>query len=270
MKSILLHVRDDHAQEDRLRVALDLARAHRSQITCLQVTPMSNFVIGDPMGGAFPSVTLIEGSRQGEQDHRSRMKQRLREEKVTCAWKSATGDVAGALVDQGRLCDVLVLSRSDTSAGEGAAPLDIVADVAVHARAPVMVVPPGQASFRSDGQVMVAWNGAIEVAHSLRLTSSVLGLASRVTFVTVRDDALERPAAEAQQYLKAHGIESDVKSWSCNGNGVAHTLLKAAGELDASCIVMGAYGSSRLRELILGGVTRELLATATVPLLLAH
>lgn len=270
MKSILLHVHDDNAQENRLSVALDLARAHGSQLTCLQVTPMSSFVVGDPMGGYFPYVNLLEASQKSEQEHRSRLNLRLKDEHVTCTWESATGDAAGALVDQGRLCDVLVLSRADNSAGEVAAPLDIIADVAVHARAPVFVVPPAQNSFRSDGTVMVAWNGSIEVAHSLRLTLAVLRKATQIVFVTVNDGALGTTAAAGQRYLAAHEIATDHKEWSCNGNGVAPTLLKAASELGASCIVMGAYGSSRFRELILGGVTRDLLATTTVPLLLSH
>ena len=270
MKSLLLHVHDDHGQQDRISVALDLALAHAAKINCVQTLAVSEFLAVAPMSGFFPDVSYLRHDEENDAKTRESLKRRLRDAHAEGTWIAADDEPAAAVLAASRLSDLIILSRADNSAGEGAAPVDIVADVVVHARPPVLVVPPAHAGFNSKGHIAVAWNGTSEVAHSLRLTLPMLEQAASVVFVTVNDSASELPASEGQRYLAAHGIESSTRAWSCNGRGVAHTIQKAADELNASCIVMGAYGRSRMREMILGGVTRDLLASATVPLLLAH
>ena len=270
MKSILLHVHDDHGQQDRISVALDIALAHRAKVNCVQTWAVSEFLAVAPMSGLFPDVSYLRRDEQSDAEGRAALKHRLRDARAEGTWVAADGEPAAAVLGASRLSDLIILSRKDDSAGEGAAPLNIVADVVVHARPPVLVVPPAQAGFKSKGDFVVAWNGTAEVAHSLRLTLPMLKQAGNIVFVTVNDGASELPASEGQRYLAAHGIESSTRSWSCNGRGVAHAIQKAADELSASCIVMGAYGRSRMREMILGGATRDLLSSATVPLLLAH
>ncbi|WP_152542820.1 universal stress protein [Sphingobium sp. Ant17] len=116
----------------------------------------------------------------------------------------------------------------------------------------------------------MAWNGSIEAAHSLRLTLSFLRVASEVHIVNISSDNNDFPPMDASRYLARHGIGSQLHEWPQEGCTIAQTLLDAAGELAASSLVMGAYGHSRLRETVLGGVTRDLLSDTSVPLLLAH
>ena len=270
MKSLLLHVHDDHGQQDRVSVALDLALAHGAKVNCVQTCAVSEFLAAAPMSGFFPDVSYLRRDEENDAEIRQNLKRQLRDAHAEGTWIAANDEPAAAVLAASRLTDLIILSRADNAAGEGAAPVDIVADVVVHARPPVLVVPPAHAGFNCKGNFAVAWNGTSEVAHSLRLTLPMLKQAASIAFVTVSDSASELPAREGQQYLAAHGIESSMRAWSCNGHGVAHTLQKAADELGASCIVMGAYGRSRMHEMILGGVTRDLLSSATVPLLLAH
>ncbi len=77
-------------------------------------------------------------------------------------------------------------------------------------------------------------------------------------------------AASAATYLERHGIRTELHNWPTNGQGVGATLLEAAATLGANVLVAGAYGHSRFREIVLGGVTRHLLRHARLPLLLAH
>lgn len=270
MKSILLHIHDDHAQDARLAVALDLARASQGHISCVQVTPFNTYIVGDPFGGLYASTTLLEALRTKEEEERARIERRLKNEDITWDWHHADGEPAHALVNRGRLADVVILSRADKGRNDKPGPLPIAADVAVHARAPILVVPPDSDRFRADGPVVIAWNGSPEAAHSLRLTLSLLHMASDVHIVSVSDDDIDFPSTDASRYLARHGISSELHEWPRKGRSVAQALSDAALELGASCLVMGAYGHSRLRETVLGGVTRELLAQTTVPLLLAH
>ena len=270
MKSILLHIHDDHGQTERLAVALDLARAHQSHITCVQVTPFNSYVVGDPFGGLYASSQLLEALQARDDEERERIEQRLKSEDISWDWEHADGNAADALVSRGRLADVLILSRQNKGQDDTPEPLPIVADVAIHARAPVLVVPPGTTSFNASGPVVMAWNGSIEAAHSLRLTLSFLRVASEVHIVNISSDNNDFPPMDASRYLARHGIGSQLHEWPQEGCTIAQTLLDAAGELAASSLVMGAYGHSRLRETVLGGVTRDLLSDTSVPLLLAH
>lgn len=269
MKSILLHIHDDHGQAERLAVALDLARVHQAHITCVQVTPFNSYVVGDPFGGLFASLQLLETLQGRDEKERERIEQFLMAEGVSWDWQHVDGEAAHAVVSCGRLADLLILSRQDKGREGKSRPLPIVADVALHARAPVLIVPPGTTSFNA-GPVVIAWNGSIEAAHSLRLTLSFLRLATEIHIVTVPSDDGDVSPTDASRYLALHGICSQLHEWPQKGRTIAHALLDAARELAASSLVMGAYGHSRLRETVLGGVTRDLLSETSIPLLLAH
>ena len=270
MKTIILHIHFDHAQDDRLAVAIDVARVHAGHICCVQTIPLDNSVILDPMGGVYPLPGLTEAVAKRAVDERHRIEARLQSAGVSWDWKELRGDTAGDLVACASLADLIVLSREAHANDSLPGPAQIVSDVAVHARAPVLVVAPGVGQFRSEAPIVVAWNGSIEAANSLRLTLPMLRTASSVHLVEVAEDSVGFPATEACRYLSRHGIAVELHSRPHGDHSIAHTLLDAAAEFEASCLVMGAYGHSRLREMVLGGVTRELLAETTISLLLAH
>lgn len=270
VKSILLHIHDDCGQAGRIAVALDLARAHQSHITCLQITPYNSYVVGDPFGGLYASSQLLDALQAREDEERRRIEHLLKAEGVSWDWEHIDGNVADALVSQARLADVLIVSRQEKGRDDAPPPLPIVADIAMHARAPVLVVPPGTAYFDAGGSVVIAWNGSIEAAHSLRLTLSFLRLAAEVNIIAVSNEESDFPSAAAGRYLARHGIASKLHEWPQEGRTIAQTLSDAAQQLAASSLVMGAYGHSRLRETVLGGVTRDLLSETSMPLLLAH
>ena len=270
MKTIVLHINDDRAQNDRLAVALDLARAHSAHIACVQAGVYDIYLSSDPMGGFYGYSELFKVVHERNDAARQRIEARLQAEGVSWDYENCDGDPVQILVSRARLADLIILSRADRDDGVHPAPMPLAADVAVNARAPVLVVPPGMRSHESSGAVAVAWNGSMEAAHSLRLTLPQLRLASAVHLVTVDDAPAEFPATDGCRYLSRHGISSELHQARSDGRPVAETLLAAVHALGATCLVMGAYGHSRLRETILGGVTSDLLARTTVPLLLAH
>jgi nucleotide-binding universal stress UspA family protein len=140
----------------------------------------------------------------------------------------------------------------------------------LYARCPVLMVPHGQRRLDLAGPALVAWNGSSEAAHALRLALPLLKGAGAVHLVEVNDDLTGLPASEAALWLARHGVAADVHEWPAKGRRASVALLHAATELGAAWLVMGAYGHSRLRETVLGGVTRELIASASLPLLMAH
>jgi nucleotide-binding universal stress UspA family protein len=270
MKAIMLHVHEDSGQEARLRAGLDIARAHSGHITCLQIAPFSAFVASDPFGGVYALPGVLDALHDQQAKERAALEDRLRQEDVSWDVEDCTGEIARSLISRSRLADVIILSRAAGAVAHPDQPLPIVADVAVHARAPVIAVPPEATGLACNGPMMVAWNGSIEASHALRFALPLLRLASKIHIVTVPDDRTDFPATLARTYLARHGLAAELREWPCTGRDVTGALIDAANELGAACAVMGAYGHSRLREALLGGVTRDLLDQSPFPLFLAH
>lgn len=269
MKTLLLYANEDSGLESRLQAALDVARAFDAHIACVQVTPFDAFIMGDPFGGVYALPTVLEAVRKAEDEHRGRLEERLRVEGVSWDWLRYDGTPAQIVADRSRLSDMIVLSLPETGGGYDG-PLSMVGDVALHVRAPVLAVPQPSRGFECLGPALVAWNGALEAAHALRLTLPMLRRAAAVKIVTVTDDKTEFPATDACQYLARHGIDSELHEWPSGGRSTSEALLDAARTLGGAYLVMGAYGRSRLRESVLGGTTREMLHNGGLPLLLAH
>jgi nucleotide-binding universal stress UspA family protein len=140
----------------------------------------------------------------------------------------------------------------------------------MHARAPVLAVERQVRSVDCFGPAMIAWNGSPEAANALRLSLPLLRNASAIHIVRVTEGKDGFPPTDASRYLSRHGLASELHRWTAEARSIADALRDAAATLGAAYIVMGAYGHSRFREAVLGGVTRDLLGNCQVPLLLAH
>lgn len=270
MKAILVHIHDDDGQDARLQMAIELARRSAGHITCLQVTPFEYYVGGDPFGGLYAFTQVIEAIRTQEKALRVTIEARLQAEGVKWSWVKCDGNVIQTIIDRSSLMDVIVLSQPTPHDTSSRNPLPIIGDVALHVRTPVLMATTAQVPITGDCNIVVAWNGSAESAHALRMSIGLLQTARAVHVVEVGDGRGETSAGRARAYLELHGITCDLHVWPAKGRSISETLRNAASELDATCMVMGAYGHSRLRETVLGGVTRELIDHSTIALLLAH
>lgn len=269
MRSVLVHVHADDGQAARVRVAIDVARAFGGHLDCLYVNPYSTYVAGDPFGGAYVLPELFAQAEQREQEERERLAAHLDREGISWEWLRHDGDTAKWIVASARLADLIVLSRA-VHAPHQHEPIPVVADVALHARAPVLAVPVDSQGLDIGGPALVAWNGSFEAAHALRFAVPLLERASAVHVATIAEGAAGIGAADACRYLARHGITAQPREVERRGQPIGDTLLGEAASLGASYLVAGAYGHSRMREYLLGGVTRHLLGHSPVPLFLAH
>ncbi len=271
MKSILLHIHQDEGLESRLQVALDLARSSGGHVTCLQANTFRNYIAMDPLGGAQMVPVDLPWIREQEAKERRNIETRLGREDVSWDWRNREGDVVRALLTGARLADVIVVTLATGGWRAQGDSLPIVAELAVSSRCPILAVPPSIRSLDAHGKAMVAWDGSHEAGVALRASLPLLTGASEVHIVTVEEkEKQDFPALEAAEYLARHDIEAEVHEWPRKGRTVGETLANAVEEVGAAWMVMGAFGHSRFRETVFGGVTRHLLAEARVPLLLAH
>lgn len=272
MKSILLYADNGSAFESRFQAALDLARTHGGHITFIQATPLSGFIMMDPMGGSYIPSGMMEQVRADEERLRLLVEARMMIEGLPWDWTAYDGDVTQAVISASRLADVVVLSLDNSAANVRPHPLLSIADVAVDTRCPVLGVPTTAKSLNTCGKMLVAWDGGHESANALRSALPMLQSAGSVHLLSVVEPhkGAGFPSVEASAYLSRHGIKSELIERERGLLSIEETIENVAAEIGADLIVMGAFGHSRLRETLLGGVTRYFLRDSVIPLFLAH
>ena len=267
MKSILFHANQDKGLAQRLEAAQCFSLRFNSLINCVHVTPYSAFIMGDPFGGVYALPTVVAQVEEAEAADRNRIEGRLHQKRVRWEWQNYEGHPGHVLLQRSRLADLAIVRLPDA---DSSGPVSLAAGLALHARIPVLALPVEGQSFSSGGAALIAWNGSSESASAVRGALPLLKHASEVHIVTLGGDDLRFPQSEAIHYLLQHGIHAEAHTPVLGGTPVAKILLRTATELGVHYLVAGAYGHSRLRETIIGGVTRDLIARSRVPLLLAH
>jgi nucleotide-binding universal stress UspA family protein len=178
------------------------------------------------------------------------------------------GDLGGEAGRLARYFDATILQQPDPTDTDGSG---VIEAVLFGSGRPVLIVPYIPVSPRL-GTVVIAWDQGRPAARAVADALPLLALADRVEIVSVTDagGGTPLPGENMARHLAQHGIEADVAGFPRGEAGVANTLLSHAADVDAGLIVMGGYGHSRLREIVLGGTTRTILRTMTVPVLMAH
>lgn len=192
---------------------------------------------------------------------------------VSGTWHAAQGDTAGVLCEMAAAYDLLVLMRDndrrDAPLGYGTASRCVFGS-----GTPVLMVPADTPVSTCGERVCVAWNGSRESSLALRGALPVLRSARKVRVLdgsntTERDPVPGPPVPDLRTWLERHGL--DVEYQTFRPDGPAGPAIEAhATEFSADLIVMGAWGRSRISELMLGGATRHLFGNGHLPMLVAH
>lgn len=271
MQSILLHIRDDLGAEGRFQAACDLARATGAHIRCVQVTAIPDMLGADVYGGGAFAPTIMAELRDTDEAIREQVEARLAREGVQWDWWRCEGDLLSGLLSSARLTDLIVATLPQGPRNNLRDPVNLVAELALHGRTPILAMPQAADRFVVSGRAVIAWDGSVEAAAALRSAVPLLKLAEAVHILTVEEsDKPDFPATDAPEYLARHGIGVELHSLTRHDDPVETVLSRAIDAFAADWVVMGLYGHSRLREWMFGGVTRQMLRNTHIPLLLAH
>jgi nucleotide-binding universal stress UspA family protein len=182
--------------------------------------------------------------------------------------------IAGASDLFGRVARRFDLSVVGQAEPDKVAPEELIIEAALfESGRPVVVVPYIQRDGLKLDRVMIGWDGSRNAARSIGDAMPFLVRAKSVDVVIVASEGVksdELPGADIAQHLARHGMKVDVKRIVTGGIDVANTVLSYAADSSIDFIVMGGYGHSRLREFILGGATRGILTSMTVPVMMSH
>lgn len=267
MKTILLLIHHDEGQESRLLAALDIARAVRAHVRCLDVSVLPAIV--SAYDGGIGEAQLLNIEQEREARNKRRLEARMAREDISWDWVDVSGQLPSVILDASKLCDLIVVSGK---LGAFPAPdmLHIVSQIIVTSRVPVLAVPSGCSGFRVAGHAMIAWNGSGAAIAAMRSALPLLRLATKVTLREIDDGTVELCGEEAAAWLSREGVHADVSRELFFSRGVADLLCAEARGYRTDYIVLGGYGHSRLREALFGGITRRLLSESAVPLFIGH
>jgi nucleotide-binding universal stress UspA family protein len=175
----------------------------------------------------------------------------------------------GDLQQFARCFDLIVIAQPEPK--RGAVNRSPIASLLVHSGRPILAVPYIQAASASFRNVIVAWDGGRAAARALADAMPILKRANTVEVVMVTNemDGISRQGANVTRHLALHGIAATFKPIASTID-VANILLSHAADADGSLLVMGGYGHARLREAVIGGVTRTILESMTIPVLMSH
>lgn len=273
--TILVHTDNGLACKSRFKTAVKLGQEFNAHLIAVYVVSHYNVpvYIESSIG-----QEVVEAARQA-------MWERAAEAEKTCKqiaddtgaaveWRTVEGEVVNILNEHGRYCDLLVLGQSNPND-----PRDTNRDVADHVvmecGTPCLIVPYiGNKDILTDS-ILVAWNGSIESARAVKDALPLLKRANLVEVLLINPEENEFdegdiPGADIATYLARHGVKTESHCIHNKQISAGDVLLSHAADVSASLLVTGAYGHNRLREKILGGVTRHLLEHMTVPVLMSH
>ncbi len=177
------------------------------------------------------------------------------------------GDIEEVVAARGRLSDVVAIARPTDAEDRLYAP---ALEAALFSTGrPVLLSPPEKPSSVGT-RILVAWNDGAESVRALTAALPFMQEAQSVDVVAIQDAGCEADPALLAPYLSRHGIKPLCRRLDPDYRDLGEQILDEARERGADLLVMGAYSHSRLRELVLGGVTRQILAGAEIPVLMMH
>lgn len=271
-KTILTHLADDDQKTMRLQVALMLAKRFKARLSflyCMNPVCMPIAVEGRAASAAFLAYTQdAQGSH--EDITKVEAEKLCKEANILCDWSAEKGNHLQLLSDHSILKDLVIVSQDSSQRKDMQVLVEITDELPLLASCPVLVLPGQKVPQTLGASVVMGWKWKSESFRALRDALPFLTTAEKVVvgIFSDHDDPSEDQAI--LDYLKAHGVTASVVR---NAEGIkdpAKGLLSLCQKEKADLLVMGAYGHSRLREIIFGGVTRQILEKSEIPLLMSH
>jgi nucleotide-binding universal stress UspA family protein len=267
-RTIVLELRDEPEAEAeaRGRTAFALARRFGAEVVTVHVAPLP--VVPPSFAAAYVDSGAIEAQRAANARTQDRVRAawaRRREPDLPTRELFLEDDDGAALSRVARAADLTILGPAWRE-GLGAQAAQPVDDVLVQAGGPVLVHPSGgTAAALPAAKALVAWDGSRQAARAAKDALPLLVLAEEVVVLALGGGDAGGPET-AVAMLGRHGVHARAERRPTE-DAAGEQLLAASASLGAGLLVMGAYGHSRLRELVLGGATREVLRRADLPVL---
>ncbi len=277
-KDVLAIVAEAEIDEPAVALAAAVATKFDAQLTATFLTPLPDEPLAyEPTVVAGVWAELLGRARMQAEAERKKFEARLQKLGRDCDLRTAEAlsrDLGRVAAVHARYADISVLTRPMEGA-VGDVREELIEGILFHAGRAILVAPPGWSGTEIGKKIVVAWDASREATRALSEAQPLLDVAKQVTVVTV--DAKPKafghgdiPGANIAAHLGRRGLPVEVRNADSGGRSAADTIMAEADATGADLVVMGGYAHSRLRELVFGGATRDLLRNAKLPLLMAH
>jgi nucleotide-binding universal stress UspA family protein len=278
IKDLLVHLDQTPAAQKRLDAALTLGQRFNAHVTALYLIA-EPFVRG-AVGYHLPDEVAREHLRHAEAEADTvfaAAREAANSRGIVLETKLEAGGLDRLpviLARNARNADLVVVGEPDP-ANNGTDDALLVEAAFMETGRPALVVPHVGVRAMPPGRVIIAWDGSREAARAVHDALPLLRLADDVIILIIDANKLgvrfgQQPGAGVLAHLTRHEIRARVKAVQSSGTAIGKLILAQADEEEVDLLVMGGYGHSRLREMMLGGVTRHMLEHMSVPVLLAH
>jgi nucleotide-binding universal stress UspA family protein len=278
IKTILVHCDASKMLAQRLGVATALAESSGARLVGLHVRPPfqppvvfdSGFTVA--MNDFYR--TYEETSKGDRAAASATFADAVKGLKLSGEWRQIDGPIDGQFAEQARYADLAVVGQFDPDAAL-ATPPDLPQFTALNSGRPVMVIPYVGVQKPPGQNVLLCWNESRECSRAAGDALPILKNASQVTILiaehlpTAANDS-RKAGDRIERWLEQHGIKARTTIESGDGAEIGGLILSRAADLGVDLIVMGIYGHSRAREFVLGGASRTILSSMTVPVFMAH
>jgi nucleotide-binding universal stress UspA family protein len=277
-RSILVHACETAWAQSRYRLAAAIARAENAQLAGIAASGASELAYRCSAASAMAAIepgdfSFLTESARRDLDAFGRAVAGL---DVTLANGALSDELAaGALPLGARFCDLLVIGQSRSPDALIGDDHSLARSVLLHAPCPVLVVPADAPAAALPHHPLLAWDGSMAASRAVRGALPLLRRTGRVTVASFHPQKFSAASGGGDAgtalatYLACHGIDATLTGTG-HAADVGHALLALAAAGSHDLIVMGSFGHSRLRDIVLGGVTRTVLAETGIPVLMCR
>lgn len=277
-KDLVVPITGTPGDMDALNAAIGLATSHGAHLTVLEMVNLPKPVMSP--WGITPDVAIVDvynELRSQAQARVARLRAQLENESISSevGLIETLAEPARTAAHHAHHADLTVVAGSIGDTLESETTHAYFGSLLLESGRPVLVVPPGCKALMPPERVVVAWRPTPEAARALHDALPLLMGADVVDLLMVDVPVAERSAgtehsADVAMHLERHGVKANVVVLESGNKSVSSVVLDHASEIGADLIVVGGYGHSRFREWAMGGVTRELLIGASIPVLYSH
>jgi len=273
LKQLLVHADASPQFAQRLEFAGRLAAMHGAGITALYASPSASEAL--PVAAGIPGLAVRRENTQDTELARARsVFEQLKPAGLRATWAEVHEfPLAPAFAQQALYADLLVLGQHGPGEGWSTLmPADFPEAVIALSGRPALVLPYTSARPGLPGKVVIAWKPSPGAARAVAAALPLLRKAGSVHVLSWGDDAAAAAGESPNivSYLQAHGVQAQWQRETVEPENLGELLLSRAFDLQADLLVMGCYGHTRAHEWVLGGASRTVLKSMTLPVLMAH
>ena len=276
-KSLLVYLDQGASNKERINTAIAIAKVHEAQLTGVVVNALPASSILQKLGFG-KGEALMEQQRIEAEEITEHFKQVAEQEGVqadTRIIECVEGRAAEKLARMARIFDLSIMRQANPDKANASFISELSEEVMLSSGRPVFFIPYVGAHNIPCRRGLIAWDGSKAATRAIHDALPLLKMMKKVIILIVDADKIEhyadsKPGEELSRHLRIHGVNNEIRRLAKAEVSTSTIILNELSDSGADILIMGGYGTPKLREIMLGGVTRTMFECMTVPVFMSH